>query len=113
MFHLWGLDINDESVTIRRLWNFFSRLPVHSETLNDMAEVPREARAWNVNTWMLANVLDAVAHLDWVTIAANSKHAPKPPKPFARPPMKKVVKTKRTMWPGKTIVDKGVANGKH
>lgn len=109
MFHLWGLDINNETVTIRRLWNFFSRLPVDSETVNDIAGVPRETRSWNVNTWMLANILDAVTHLDWVTIASNSKRAPKPPKPFQRPPTKKVVKTKKTIWPGRTIVDKGGA----
>lgn len=107
MFRLWGLDINDPRVTIRRLWNFFSRLPPDSETANDIHEVPREARAWNVNTWMLANIIDAVTHLDWVTIAANSKHAPRPPKPFYRPSTKKVIKSKKAMWPGKTIVDRG------
>jgi hypothetical protein len=105
LFHLWGVDINDPRMTIRRLRNFFFRLPVDSETVNDIAEVPREARAWNVDTWMLANVVDALAHLDWVTIAAHSKHAPRPPKPFPRPTIKKVVKSKKTIWPGRTIVD--------
>lgn len=111
MFHLWGVDINDPRVTVRRLWNFFSRLPVSSETVNDIAEVPREARYWDANTWMLANVYDAVAHLDWVTITAHSKHAKKPPKPFPRPETKKIVKTKKNIWPGRTIVDKGVKRG--
>lgn len=98
-------------MTIRRLRNFFERLPLGSETLNDIAEVPREARAWDSNTWMLANVFDAVAHLDWVTIAQASKNTPRPPKPFPRPATKKIVRTKRAMWPGKTLVDRGVNNG--
>jgi hypothetical protein len=109
LFHLWGQDINHPLMTIRRLRNFFLRLPIDSETLNDIAEVSREARAWNVNTWMLANILDAVAHLDWVTIASNSRNTPRPPKPFDRPAMKKIVKSKKAMWPGKTIVDRGEA----
>lgn len=98
-------------MTIRRLRNFFDRLPTNSETLNDIAEVPRESRVWDANTYMLANVFDAVAHLDWVTIAQASKHTPRPPKQFPRPVMKKIDKPKRAMWPGKTLVDRGVKNG--
>jgi hypothetical protein len=94
-------------MTIRRLRNFLFRLPPDSETLQDISEVPKEARTWSPEVWMLANVYDAVSHLDWVTIAANSKHAPKPPKPFPRPELKKRVVTKKNIWPGRTIVDKG------
>lgn len=111
LFHYWGVDINDPRLTVRRLRNFVTRLPVDSEVLNDMANIPREARTWDKNTYMLANIFDAVAHLDWVTIASNSKHAPKPPKPFPRPELKKRVVTKKNIWPGKTIVDKGRMNG--
>lgn len=108
------MDINDPRMTVRRLRNFFFRLPADSETLNDLAGVPRETRAWNVNTWMLANVLDAISHLDWVTIAAHSKNAPRPPKTYTRPPIKKVErKTKKVNWPGRTIVDKGAKCGEH
>lgn len=110
MFHLWGLDINDPSVTVRRLWAFFSRLPSDSQTINDINEVPRMTREWNVNTWMLANVIDALQAVDWHIIAANSKRTPKPPKPFPRPETKKRIVSKK-MWPGKTIVDKGKING--
>jgi hypothetical protein len=61
---------------------------------------------------MLANIFDGIAHLDWVTMAANSRHGSgKPPKPFPRPEIKKIVKNKKTMWPGKTIIDKGVKRG--
>lgn len=78
------------------------------QTKYDMAETPPEARYWSVDTYMLANVIDAIQAMDWHFIAANSKHTPKPPKPFPRPDsQKKVNKTKTNMWPGKTIVDKG------
>lgn len=107
LFHLWGMDINDPRMTVRRLRNFFQRLPSNSETIADIQNLTREAREWSPEMWMLANIFDGITHLDWVTIAANSKHAPKPPKLFPRPELKKVVKTKRNIWPGKTIIDKG------
>lgn len=105
------MDINDPRMTVRRLRNFFERLPMTSETIADIQELPRETREWTPEMWMLANIFDGITHLDWVTIAANTKHAPKPPQMFPRPPIKKVVKTKKTMWPGKTIIDKGVKRG--
>lgn len=103
MFHLWGYDINNPDLTVRRLWNFFDRLPTDSETISDIAEVPREARNWNGQMWMLANVIDALQAVDWHLVAAFSKHKPQPPKPFQRPQHKKPVR-KKNVWPGKTIV---------
>lgn len=111
LFHLWGMDINDPRMTVRRLRNFFQRLPSNSETIADIQNLTREAREWSPEMWMLANIFDGITHLDWVTIAANSKHAPRPPKLFPRPELKKVVKTKKNIWPGKTIIDKGVKRG--
>ncbi len=107
LLHLWNMDINDPRMTIRRLRNFFDRLPLDSETLNDIAEVPREARIWDVNTWMLANIIDGLQSVSWHIIATNSRNKPRPPKPYPRPETsKKKVKTK-AKWPGKTIIDKG------
>lgn len=111
LFHYWNMDINDPRMTVRRLRNFFERLPSTSETISDIKDLPREAREWSNEMWMLANIFDGISHLDWVTIVANSKHAPRPPKTFPRPELKKVPKTKKTMWPGKTIIDKGVKRG--
>lgn len=112
LFRYWGMDILDPRLTIRRLRNFVDRLPVDSETLNDIAEIPRPARAWDVNTWMLANLGDILQAVDWHLIAANSKRPPAPPKPLSRPDTKKVTKTKKKQaWPGKTIVDRGTTNG--
>ena len=111
LFHLWGVDINGPRMTIRRLRNFVDRLPSTSETISDIKQLTREAREWSPEMWMLANIFDGINHLDWVTIASNSKHAPKPPSLFPRPELKKVPKNKKTMWPGKTIIDKGVKRG--
>lgn len=103
MFHLWGKDINDEDVTVRRLWNFFNRLPDHSETLADIAGIEREARNWSNELHMLANAVDALQAVDWHIVAAFSKNKPAPPKPLKRPALKKKNNTAK-LWPGKTIV---------
>lgn len=89
---------------MRNLWE---RLPEDCETNYDIAEVPRESRGWDINTYMIANVVDILQALDWHFIAANSKHAPKPPKPFKRPELKKIEPKPKPKgyWPGKTIVD--------
>lgn len=112
MFHLWHLDINDESVTVRRLWNFFNRLPSTSETIADIQDLSREARTWSPEMYLLANIIDCLQAVDWHVIASASKRPPRPPKPFPRPSTTRV--TKKKLWPGKTIVelpskDKGVS----
>jgi hypothetical protein len=112
LFYYWKMDILDPRLTIRRLRNFFDRLPADSETLNDIAEIPRITRTWDVNTWMLANVMDILQAIDWHIIAANSKRTPNPPKPVHRPELKTPSKaTKKKAWPGKTIIDRGTTNG--
>jgi hypothetical protein len=107
MFHLWGLDINHESVTVRRLWNFFDRLPASSETMSDILELTKEERTWSPEMYMQANIIDCIQALDWHFVAANSKNKPKPPKPIQRPEGKARQVTKKKLWPGKTIVDRG------
>lgn len=90
--------------------NLYFRLPPQSHTNWEIADVPEEARLWDINTYMLANLIDAIMALDWHFISANSRRAPRPPKPFDRPKTKKVEKKKKGFWPGKTIMDKGVNN---
>jgi hypothetical protein len=90
--------------------NLFFRLPYNSETHYDIKKVPRESRYWDINTYMLATIADLVMALDWHFVAANSKHAPKPPKPIQRPLLEEEIKKPKRYWPGKTIVDKGNSN---
>lgn len=106
LFHYWNMDILDERLTIRRLRNFWDRLPLESETKQDLAGIERDARLWDKNTWMLANILDGVNSTTYAIIAANSKNKPRPPKPYERPELIKKKKTK-PLYLGKTIVDKG------
>ena len=44
-----------------------------------------DAGYWSVTDHLLANLIDAVNLNTHVVTAANSKRAPKPPKPFPRP----------------------------
>lgn len=104
MFALWGVDIN--TVSLRRLACFVKQLPIESKTVSAFNQVTPEAQAWDVNTYMLANVIDMLNALDWHLVAANSKHVPPKPKPFPRPNLKK----KKVLWPGKTIVDTSKEN---
>lgn len=93
-------------MSLRRMRNLFFRLPYNSETVQDIQEIPREARAWDVNTYMLANAIDGIMAVDWHIVASNSKHPPRPPKPLPRPKLKKEAKKPKGYWPGKTIVVK-------
>lgn len=108
-FRFWHVDIN--TCDVRRMRNLYERLPAQSETNWDISEIPAEGRIWDVNTYMLANLLDAVKELDWHLVAANSKRPPRPPKPFKRPEIKKREPKKpiKQRWAGKTIVDRGNA----
>lgn len=101
---IWGVDINECS--LRRMRNLYFRLPASCQTNWDITETPEEARLWGMDTYMLANVIDAIQAMDWHLIAANSKRPPKPPKPFPRPETKKKAPKPKKYWPGKTIVDK-------
>jgi hypothetical protein len=103
LFRFWGKDINDEDLTVRRLWNFYSRLGSESETLRDIAGIPWEGRQWSTDTFMLATIVDALSAVDWHIVAAFSKNAPKTPKPYPRPQTQRKTPAKKN-WPGKTIV---------
>lgn len=92
---------------VRRMRNLSERLPPNSQVAFELNNTPPEGRLWDVNTYMLANIYDILAALDWHFIAANSKHTPKPPKPLKRPGSEPAKKTKKNVWPGKTIIDRG------
>lgn len=40
---------------------------------------------WNVTTYQMATLIDAVNHVSYAVVAANSKRKPKAPKPSFRP----------------------------
>lgn len=107
LLRLWNQDIN--TISLRRMRNLYFRLPAECETFYDIEEITKEARQWNVDTYMLANLFDVMNAVDYHIIASNSKNPPKPPKPIQRPKLK-VEKKSPKLWPGKTIVEKGVSS---
>lgn len=112
LLRYWGVDIN--KISVRRMRNLYERLPYDSDTFAEIAEVNPESRAWSPETYMLANVIDAVNYVAWSVQAANSKRPPRRPKPVDRPKITKPKpKNKKTAWPGRTLVQKkeGNANG--
>jgi hypothetical protein len=108
LLRYWGQDINE--ISLRRMRNLFFRLPHNSETYSEINETPLEARIWDVNTYMLANVIDTLEAIDYHFISSKKKNPGKPPKPFKRPGLKAQPK-KKMVWPGKTIVDRGGKDG--
>lgn len=85
--------------------NLFERLPYDSEVIAEAGELTAEYRRWNIDTYMLANVIDGLNYVAWVVAASNSKHPPKRPKPMKRPEQtKKSAVPAKKRWPGRTMV---------
>lgn len=76
----YGLDPAD--LTLRRLWVLLHRLPPGAWNVED------SPHSWSTETWMLANIVDALNQVAWIVLATNSKKRPKRPKPFPRPGVK-------------------------
>lgn len=76
LLRVYGVD--PHRATLRRVSVLLRRLPP-GEWHKD------EATAWSRETWMLADLIDAVNQTAWVTAAAFSKRAPARPKPYPRP----------------------------
>jgi hypothetical protein len=89
-----GIDVyelEDGDLSLRRLSNIVHRLLLvpSSQISMEIGKVPDAARTWpDQNTWLLANIADQVAALDYHFLTANSeqgKGPKKPPEPFPRP----------------------------
>ena len=85
MLAVYGVDVLDPSVTLRRIWVLGRRLPAGSW--------PEEhsPMSWSVEAHLLASVLDALAALTFITIKAAGGKPTKPtafprPKPKRTPP---------------------------
>jgi hypothetical protein len=78
MLAVFGVDVLDPGVSLRRVWVLLNRLPPGS--------LPRvSAASWSTDTHLLAGLLDAVNALTWVTVAQASRNRPAKPKPVPRP----------------------------
>jgi hypothetical protein len=101
LFFYYGVDINECS--LRRLRVLYEGLPYDSLTNQEIGDMPDEARLWDVNTYMQANILDQLAWIQWSIAASNSKHPPRKPKPIARPKLTNKRPEKKARWVGKTV----------
>ena len=59
-------------------------LPVGSRFLSQL-QGGEQFVGWNIQTYQLASIIDAINYTTYAVIAANSKRKPKEPKPAYRP----------------------------
>jgi hypothetical protein len=78
MLAVYGVDVLDPRVTLRRLSSLVHRLPAGSWPDE------KAAMSWSVEAHLLAGVMDSLAALTFVTVKAYGGKPPKP-KPFPRP----------------------------
>lgn len=87
LLRVYGVD--SHRATLRRVWSLVRRLPPGSWHKD------RGAASWAQEAWLLADVVDAVNQLTWLTAAVHSKHQPKRPDPYPRPGAEPKVKEER------------------
>lgn len=77
LLRVYGVD--PHRATLRRVAVLLRRLPLGAW------QKGQTGMSWTRESWLLADVLDAVNNLTWLTAALNSKTKPPRPKPYARP----------------------------
>jgi hypothetical protein len=95
----YGVDVRDlyrGGLTYRRLLVLVENLPADSAVAAIVAkevqdpQAPEYERQWTISEHMLAAILDQLAVLSWLQIAATVKNPPPAPKPIRRPGEKSV-----------------------
>ena len=88
LLRVYGID--PQKATLRRIWVLLERLPMGSWTKG------HGPASWSNEAYLLAQTIDAINQMVWVTVAVNSKRKPKAPKPVYRPGQKG--KDKKMKW---------------
>jgi hypothetical protein len=78
MLAVYGVDVLDPAVSLRRVHVLATRLPPGSLPAAD------HAGAWSTEAHLLARLNDAIDVLTWITLRVNGSKASKP-KPMTRP----------------------------
>jgi hypothetical protein len=85
-------------------------IPKVNEITKAISKLSDEELSWNNESYILANIFDAIQQLTFLTESMNTpkeKPRPKRPKPHPRPGEKKPSRPRPGDWfPGKTIVSK-------
>jgi hypothetical protein len=79
MMGAYGVDVLAPGVSLRRIWVLWQRLPPSTRARAAVEE------SWSQESYLLANAVDYLAHLDYVTTSVNSKQHIDMPKPTERP----------------------------
>jgi len=77
LLRVYGVD--SHTVTFRRLKVLLARLPLGAWGKD------QGPASWSQETYMLANVIDAVNQVSWVVAQSNSRRKIPAPKPITRP----------------------------
>lgn len=101
-------DDPDSSFTLRRLFVIYKALPPRNAVSVKVAKLSPQAQIWDVNSYILANVFDAIESLNYSFRCANrGKNSPEPkkPKPHPRPDEAKPRKQTKfaRSFPGETV----------
>ena len=76
LLRVYGVD--PHRATLRRVAVLLRRLPPGTWHRDEVS-------SWTRESWMLADVVDAVNTTAWMIAAVNSKTTPQRPKPYPRP----------------------------
>lgn len=90
LLRVYGID--PHRATLRRVDALVRRLPPGSWQRD------QTAAAWTREAWLLADLVDAVNQVAWITAAANSKQPPQRPKPYPRPQAVVAPTPARSSW---------------
>lgn len=89
LLRVYGVD--PHGATLRRVGVLLRRLPPGTWQKDE------GPASWSREAWMLADVVDALNQVAWLTVAINSKSKPDRPKPYPRPTDKKQ-EFKKVSW---------------
>lgn len=79
MLSVFGVDVLDPAVSLRRVHTLINRLPPGSMPAAD------SPAAWSNEAQLLAYLCDRVSELTWVTLKAHGAKNARMPKPIPRP----------------------------
>ena len=109
MMAVYGVNVLDPSVSLRRIHVLARRLPIGSMPLNELA-------SWSTETHLLARLNDAIDLLTFVVLKLAGSKSVEKPKPIERPGHAKQGKTRgqQMKWGelGGFLKAQGVVNGR-
>jgi hypothetical protein len=108
-----GVDLlsfdSEDGPSLRKLYVLFLAFPQMNLVSMAAAGFTPEQKTWGMDSYILANIFDAVQNMTYALVAMNSPRGrkPKQPKPYPRPGRNNPARPRRGDWfPGETIVSR-------